>query len=60
MKEMENMQELEEENRELRRALVLLMNRRLIRELREALERVNSGDYVSEDEFFRDSPRESD
>lgn len=55
---MENIEELREENIELKRALVFLMNRALIKKLSEALERIDSGEFVSEDEFFSDSPRE--
>lgn len=43
-----------EENGELKRALALSLNKPLVRKLREALNRINSGDYISEDEFFRD------
>ena len=44
---------LREENQELKRALAFLMNRRLVRNLSEALNRINSGSYVSEEEFFK-------
>ncbi len=49
------MKNLREENQELKRALAVLMNRRLVRNLSEALNRINSGDYISEEEFFRNS-----
>ena len=52
---MENMQRLREENLELKKALVFLMNRSLIRKLLEAMERINSGEYISEKDFFSDS-----
>ena len=55
---MESLQRLREENIELRRMLVILMNKALIKKLSEALQRVNSGDYVSEEEFFSHSPQE--
>lgn len=55
---MENLQELREENLELKKALVFLMDRALIKKLSEALERINSGEYISEEEFFKDSPQE--
>ena len=54
---MENMQKLKEENLELKRALVFLMSKELIKKLSEALKRVNSGEYISEEEFFKDSPQ---
>ncbi|MEK6823996.1 MAG: hypothetical protein AABY06_03075 [Nanoarchaeota archaeon] len=52
--EMEN---LREENVELKRTLAILMNKTLVKKLSEALERINSGEYVSEEEFFKSSPR---
>ena len=55
---MENLQKLREENLELKKALFFLMNRALIKRLSEALERINSGEYVSEKEFFSGSHRE--
>jgi hypothetical protein len=58
MDEMKSMQELRKENKRLREVVVMLMNARLVKELRDALERVNGGEYVSEEEFFKDSPQE--
>ena len=55
---MENLQRLREENTELKKALILLMNKVLIKKLSDALERVNNGEYVSEEEFFRGSSQE--
>ena len=55
---MENLQKLREENLELKKVLVFLMNKALIRKLSEALERINSGEHVSEEEFFIDSLQE--
>ena len=43
---------LRDENEELKRALALLMNRELVKKLIEALKRINLGEYVSEEEFF--------
>jgi len=54
---MENLQKLREENVQLKKALTICMNYALIRKLSEALKRVNSGEYVSEEEFFSDSPQ---
>ena len=50
---------LRNENVELKMALAVLMNKALIKRLAEALERINSGEYVSEEEFFKNSPQES-
>ena len=52
---MENIQKLKEENLELKKALVFLMSKALIKKLSESLNRINSGEYVSEEEFFKDS-----
>jgi len=49
---MEDMQKLREENLELKKALAFLMNKALVKKLSEALERINSGEYVTEEEFF--------
>jgi hypothetical protein len=57
---MENVQKLKEENIRLRKALALCINKPLIKKLSEALERINNGDYISEGEFFKDSPQEAD
>ena len=53
---MENIERLRTENMQLKRALSVLMKKSLIRELVEAMHRIDSGEYVSEEEFFRDSP----
>lgn len=59
MKEkIENLQELREENMELRKALAFCMSHSLIKNISEALEKINNGEYVSEEEFFSDSPQE--
>lgn len=55
---MENLQELKEENMQLKKALLMCMNCSFIKKLSDALERVNSGEYISEDEFFANSPQE--
>ena len=58
-KAMENrtISQLAEENMELKRAIALLMNKSLIKKISEALRRINSGEYVSEEEFFKNSPQ---
>jgi len=40
---------LSEENKELKRALAISLNQPLIKKLSEALKRINSGDYSSEE-----------
>ena len=50
---------LRDKNAELKKALAVLMNKELVKKLAEALERINSGEYVSEEEFFKNSPQES-
>ena len=42
------------ENEELKRDLTISLNKPLTKKLNEALERINSGDYVTENEFFKD------
>lgn len=54
---MESIQQLEQENHELKRALALLMNKPLIKKISEAIERINSNEYLTEEEFFKDSPQ---
>jgi hypothetical protein len=56
---MEVMERLEEENRQLKLALSFLMNKSLVRELSDALNRINNGEYITEEEFFSDSPLKS-
>ena len=53
---MENIERLKQENAQLKKALAIYMNKHLIRELFEAITRIKSGDYVSEEEFFKNSP----
>ncbi len=40
------------ENEELKRNLALSLNKPLIKKLNEAIQRINSGSYISENEFF--------
>lgn len=56
--DMETLRRLKEENIELKKALSICMNVSLIKKLSEALERINNGEYISEDEFFSSSPQE--
>lgn len=41
------------ENEELKRALALSLNKSLIKKLKQALDRINSGEYVTERDFFK-------
>lgn len=41
------------ENEELKRNLALSLNKPLVKKLNQAIQRINSGDYISEDEFFK-------
>ena len=54
---METIENLRKENVELKKALSVLMDRTLIKKLSDALERVNSGEYITEEEFFKGSHR---
>ena len=45
---------LETENEELKKSLALALNKPLIKKLKEALDRINNGAYITEEEFFRD------
>ena len=54
---METIEGLKEENHELKRALAICMNEPLIRQLNEAIIRIDNGEYVSEEEFFKSSPQ---
>ena len=40
------------ENEELKRNLALSLNKPLIKKLNQAIQRINNGKYISEDEFF--------
>lgn len=56
---MENkkMEKLKEENKNLKKALSLCLNKPLVKRLHEAIERIKKGEFITEEEFFRDSPR---
>ncbi len=47
------MDNLKAENEELKRALAISLNKRLVKKLEDALERMNNGEYISEGEFFK-------
>lgn len=46
-------EKLKVENDELKRNLALSLNKPLIKKLNEALNRINSGNYFTEEEFFK-------
>lgn len=49
-------QSLKEENMRLKKALAICLNKPLIKEIKEALNRVERGKFVSEEEFLKESP----
>ncbi len=55
---MESLENLREENIQLRRALAICMNVSFIKKLSEALKRINNGEYLSEEEFFNYSSQQ--
>jgi len=52
-----NIEELREENQELKRTLSICLNQPLIKRLKESMQRIEEGEYLTEEEFFRDSPQ---
>ncbi len=48
-----NIREVITENKELKRALALSLNQPLIIKLKSALNRIKSGEYLTEEEFFK-------
>lgn len=52
-----SIEKLKEENKELKIALSLCLNKPLIKKLSEAVRRIDDGEYYSEEEFFKNSPR---
>ena len=52
MENMETCKQLMKENEDLKRSLSLSLNSSLVKKLKEALDRINGGNYVSEEEFF--------
>jgi len=51
-----NIEELKEENEQLKKVLNVCLNKSLIKDLTGAMQRINNGEYLSEEEFFKDSP----
>ena len=54
---MENVQisDLRKENEELKRTLSICLNKPLVKELAEAMKIIDCGEYITEEEFFRNS-----
>ena len=50
--EEQSFQRLQEENNELKKAISILLNKPFVKQLSEAMERINNGDYITEEEFF--------
>lgn len=53
---METIQQVKQENIELKKALAISMNKPLIKKMVAALIRIKQGHYIAEEEFFKDSP----
>jgi len=51
-----NEKRLKEENKNLKKALALCLNKKLIKNLSESLNRIKKGEYYTEEEFFKSSP----
>ena len=49
----DNEAKLRAENDELKSAIAILLNKPLVKKLQEALDRINNGEYVTEEEFFK-------
>jgi hypothetical protein len=47
---------LKKENKDLKRALALCINKPLVKNLSQAINRIKKGNYYTEEEFFKDSP----
>ncbi|MFA4952719.1 MAG: hypothetical protein WC584_00695 [Candidatus Pacearchaeota archaeon] len=50
-----SVERLKEENKELKIALSLCLNKPLVKRLSEAVKRIDDGEYYSEEEFFKNS-----
>ena len=49
-------EKLKEENRQLKKALCICLNKPLVKKLADAIKRIEEGEYYNEEEFFKDSP----
>ena len=52
----EKEQKLREENKNLKKALAVCLNKPLMKQINNALVRIDKGEYISEAEFLRSSP----
>jgi len=50
----EEYEELKKENETLKEELHILSNTKLVKELKEAMKRIESGKFLSKEEFFKD------
>ncbi len=53
---MESIEKLRQENAQLKEILAICLNTSLVKELSEAFKRIKSGNYLTEEEFFMNSP----
>ena len=53
------MKDLKKENNELKKALNVCLNKPLVKKLTKAMERIEKGEYMTEEEFFKNSPQPS-
>ena len=56
---MENNREerLIEENKQLKKVLCICLNKPLVKRLTESMKRIHNGEYLTEQEFFKNSPQ---
>jgi hypothetical protein len=45
---------LRKENQDLKEIIAIALNKPLLKQLNEAMARINNGEYVTEEKFFRD------
>jgi len=45
---------LKKENQDLKEIIALALNKPLLKQLNESIVRINNGEYVTEEEFFKD------
>jgi len=55
-KKLTELQKLRKENMELKRTLSVCLDKPWVKELVKALDDIKNGKYVTEEEFFKDSP----
>lgn len=57
MQNISELEKLKQENKELKQALSVCLNKPLVKRLAEAMQRIDSGEYLTEEEFFKDSQK---